>query len=427
MDDVKHLLMIVPFFPPMAGGGVYRPLSFVRYLPEHGWRVTVVAPRGDAFWIQDESLLGRIPSGTRVVRTGTWSGQALLRRREGTQRRSSKRFGMLRRGAAAVMIPDTYLGWYPFAVRAAMREVRSGAIDALYSTSPPETSHLIGSTVQRRTGLPWVADFRDPWMNLHLLDVPSRFHAAIHRRLERSVCRRAHSVVTTVQSEELLRRACPGAGITRIPNGFDGAELKSVAGLAPPPSGPMRIVHAGMLTQRRSAEPFLRALRALLDRRPDVRGELRVEFIGAREDANDRAVESLDLAGHVRFVDTMPHDDVLQAERTAHVLLLIKHHDPRYNGLVPGKLYEYIGLRRPVLALAPPGEARDLVASLRRGESAGPKDTPAVSGILERMFDMHRAGSLDAHYDLSERPEFDRFRLAASLARLLDSMTEARA
>jgi glycosyltransferase involved in cell wall biosynthesis len=425
---MKHVVMIVPFFPPMAGGGVYRPLSFVRHLPASGWRVTVIAPRGDTFWIRDESLLGRIPPDTRVIRTRSWSGQAVLRRGgAGGQSRSSRRFGLLRRAAAAVMIPDSYIGWYPFAVRAAMGEIRKGSVDAVYSTSPPETAHLVGAAVARRSGLPWVADFRDPWMNLHLLDVPSRAHAALHRRLERSVCRRARSVVTTEWSETLLLRACPSARVTRIPNGFDGEAIAGVEAISPPPSGPLRVVHAGMLTQQRSAGPFLEALRQFLDRRPDARGAVDVEFAGAREDENERVLERLGLGACVRFVDTIPHAEALRRERTAHVLLLIKHTDPRYNGLVPGKLYEYIGVRRPVLALAPVGEARALVESLRRGETADPGDVPAISRAIERMFDLHRAGSLDAHYDLSPRPELERSRQAAALAALLDRMTEGRA
>ncbi|HEX5132398.1 MAG TPA: glycosyltransferase [Candidatus Krumholzibacteria bacterium] len=422
---MKRVLMVIPFFPPMGGGGVYRPLSFVRYLPANGWRVTVIAPRGDAFWIRDESLLERIPADTRVIRTETWSGQAVLRRGGAVrQSRSSQGFGALRRLGATVMMPDTYVGWYPFALRAAMRELRGGGYDAIYSTSPPESAHLVGATLHRRTRLPWVADFRDPWMNLHLMDVPSPLHAAFHRRLERMVCRQAELVATTAWSERLLRCAWQAARVTRISNGYDGEEMAAVASVQPPAGGPMRIVHAGMLTLRRSAVPFLEALRALQDRRPDARGNIDVEFAGAREDENDRAAARLGLTDCVRFVDTVAHTDMLRRERAAHILLLIKHADPRYNGLVPGKLYEYIGLRRPVLALVPPGEALELVRSLRRGETVDPADAAAISRVLEHLYDLHRAGGLDAAFDLSEQPQLERSRLAARLGAVLDRATE---
>ncbi len=413
--------MIIPFFPPMGGGGVYRPLSFVRYLGEHGWRATVIAPRGDAFWIRDESLAARIPEDVRVVRTKTWSGQALLGRRGApSQRRSSRGFGVSRRLASGVLLPDTYIGWFPFARRAALAEARSTMFDAIYSTSPPETAHLVAGAVSRHTGLPWVADFRDPWMNLRLLPPPTPLHAAVHRRMERAVCRRAHVVVTTRAVEEALRREHPGVRVTRIPNGYDGEDAAAVASVVPE-AGPMRIVHAGMLTQKRSAVPFLEALHAFLARCPQARDDVRVDFIGAREDDNERALDRLGLGDVVRFRDTVPHPEVLRAERSAHVLLLIKHVDPRYDGLVPGKLYEYIGLRRPLLALAPAGEARALVESLRRGETADPGDVADIARALETLHDRHRAGVLDSDFDLSERPELERSRLAGDLARVLDA------
>jgi hypothetical protein len=119
----------------------------------------------------------------------------------------------------------------------------------------------------------------------------------------------------------------------------------------------------------------------------------------------------------------LPHADVLHKERAAHLLLLVKHADPRYDGLVPGKLYEYIGLQRPVLALAPAGEARDLVASLRRGEVASPSSVDEIERALRTMLAHFRAGRLDTAYDLSPHPEFDRARLAGDLANVLSRVT----
>ena len=418
--------MLVPFFPPMGGGGVYRPLSFVRHLPRYGWRITVVTPAADTYWIRDESLVERVPADCRVIRTHTWSGQAWLARgRKGraAPRRSSRGFGVTRKLAAAVLVPDSYIGWYPFAVRAALELTQEDKVDAILSTSPPESTHLAARTVHRRTGVPWVADFRDPWMNLHLLPPPSSWHAEFHRRLERGVCADARVIVTTRWHEARLRDTHPGARVTRVSNGYDGEEM---AGLdaAPHTAGPLRIVHAGMLTQRRSATPFLEAVARVVASDPGLRTGLRVEFIGPREDENELSAARLQLGDVVAFRDPLPHSEILRTERAAHILLLVKHDNPRYDGLVPGKLYEYIGLRRPVLALAPPGEARDLVTSLRRGEVASPSDAGEIERALRAMIAHHRAGTLETAYDLSARPEFDRARLAGDVAAVLDSVVK---
>jgi glycosyltransferase involved in cell wall biosynthesis len=418
--------MIIPFFPPMGGGGVHRPLSFVRYLPQHGWKTTVVTPEAGAYWISDPTLTERIPAACRVIRTRTLSGQSLLTRagspgRTRSQTRSSFGFGVARRAASAVLMPDSYVGWYPFALQAALAAAKAERFDVLYSTSPPETAHLVGLAVQRRTGLPWLADFRDPWMNLHLLPPPTGLHARLHRSWEARVCTTAHVVTTTRWHEARVRAGYPDAHVARISNGYDGDEARSVASITPA-SRPFRIVHAGTLTQRRTAVPFLEGLAAFLATRPDARDEIHVEFLGPREDDNERAVARLGLRASVSFRDTVPHAETLRVERSAHVLLLIKHADPRYDGLVPGKLYEYIGLRRPVLALVPPGEARDLVTGLRRGLTANPTATDEIARAIGELFDRHRGGTLESECDLSERPELERSRLAGDLAAAFDEL-----
>jgi glycosyltransferase involved in cell wall biosynthesis len=421
--------MIVPFFPPIAGGGVYRPLAFVKYLGRHGWRPTVVAQRGEAFWIADEALVGQVPPDCRVVRTESLSAQRVLSGLRGggpaPQRRSSRGFGALRRLASALLVPDTYVGWKPYALRAARRLLSEEPFHAIYSTSPPETSHLVAGELHETTRLPWVADFRDPWMNLHLLRPPSALHARWHARLEARVARRATLVVPTRWQEADMRRRYAGADVVRIPNGFDGEEAAAVAEVAPPKTGPLRIVHVGMLTQRRSAAPFLRGLRRFCDAHPGAAGDVAVTFLGAREDESERVARALSLENVVSFRSSVSHAEALRAERASHILLLIKHADVAYDGLVPGKLYEYIGAGRPILALAPPGEAGDLVHALSRGEVVDPGDETAVAAAIARLLDGHRRGTLDHDYDLAARPELDRAELTAQLAAVLNRIGAA--
>lgn len=419
--------MIVPFFPPTAGGGVYRSLGFVKHLPSFGWRTTVVSPRAEAFWIRDDSLLREVPAECAVRRTGTLSGQFLLSKLRGrarggkTQVRSSRGFGALRKLGALALVPDTYVGWYPFAVREARRLLGEHTFDAIYSSSPPETSHLIARAVHRASGLPWVADFRDPWMNLHLLPAPTRAHAMLHEKLERSVCERAAVVVTNRWHFDLLRGRYPGLKDIRvIPNGYDGEKLEPFAHLRPE-AGRLQILHAGMLTQKRSAVAFLQGLKRFLDAAPTARRHVRVIFAGARESRNDEAARALGLFDVVEFLDTVTHSESLRLERTSHILLLIKHLDRAYDGIVPGKLYEYIGARRPILALVPDGEVKDMVRKLRRGEVVSQDDPEDVARALRTLYEKYAAGALEREYDLSERPEYTRKRLAGALAEYLES------
>ncbi|MCZ6767567.1 MAG: hypothetical protein O7D32_11625 [bacterium] len=424
---MKQLLMIVPFFPPTAGGGVYRPLGFVRNLESYGWRPTVITPSSSSFWIKDPLLLDDVPSTCEIHRTKTLSGQSILSilrpRKTKGQKRSSRGFGWLRRAGAFFLLPDSYVGWYPFGVRAGRKVLRSKAFDAIYSTSPPETTHLIGQRLHQLSGLPWIADFRDPWMNLDLLMPPTGLHRRIHRHLEESVCRSASVVVASSSHKDLLERRYAGlARPTLIRNGFDHTRIEAVSDIVPDASK-FRITHAGMLTQERTAVPFLRALKMFLERVPEARMLCRVLFIGARESENDAEAIRLGLIDVVEFRDTASHVETLAIERASHVLLLIKHLNPAYNTTVPGKLYEYIGIRRPILALTSEGEAEDLVRELHRGEVVHHGEIESIANTIQDMFQKFREGTLDASYDLSPVPAFRRQQLTGQLCELLDRAT----
>ncbi len=426
---MKHLLMIVPFFPPLSGGGVFRPLGHIRHLSKYGWRTTVLAPKGGTYWILDEQLLEGVPSSCEVFRSETLSGQSVMAflrggRKGGGKRdvRSSRGFALLRKLGASLLFPDTYIGWYPFAVRLGRRILDERSVDAIYSTSPPETSHLIGRKLHEISGLPWVADFRDPWMNLDLLPPPTRFHRRMHERLEAGVCSRAGVVVTNRWHEELMRKRYPNLQrIRRIPNGYERADMESLGTLSPPKDR-FRIVHAGMLTQRRNAAAFLKGLKLFLDQNPKTRGLLEVLFVGPREGENDAAARSLGLTDVVEFRGTASHEETLQLERTSHILLLVKHLNPLYRGIVPGKLYEYMGVRRPILALVPDGEAKDTILRFRLGEIASLDDARGIADKTAEMYGAYQRGVLDRAYDLTFRPEFERETLAGELADFLDSL-----
>lgn len=434
---MRHLLLVAHFFPPMGGGGVQRVTKFVKYLDGCGWRTTVISGRPEDYWMRDDSLLADLPATCRVERTAAASGIALLRTlRPGrgaqgaanSSRRSSRVFGALRRAGSWFLVPDTYVGWRPFAIRAARAVLARDPADAILSSGPPETNHLVGRALQRETGLPWLADFRDPWFQLHLHPAPTALHRARHARLEAAVLGHADAVTaTTLWLGDLLQQRAPRPlpHLQLIRNGFDAEDFP-----APPPArapeSPLRLVHTGMLTLTRSAAGLVAGVRQLHARDPALRGAFEVELIGARESDNDAVAQAADLQGVVRLRDYVPHRDAIAAMQQADVLVLIKHVEPRFRGLIPGKLYEYMGAGRPILALVPDSEAADLVRGLGWGEVAPAEDPEAIAAALLRLLAHKRAGRLGTAYAMRDRGQFERRTQTAALARLLDTITSAR-
>jgi glycosyltransferase involved in cell wall biosynthesis len=419
--------MISHFFPPMGGGGVQRVTKFVKYLSQCGWRTTVICGDPDDYWMRDETLLHDVPESARVIRTAGATGLGMLRRvkrHRSRERRSSRGFGVLRRAATWVLIPDSYVGWRSFALRAAEKVLERDPPDAVLSTGPPETNHLVGLELKQRTRLPWLVDFRDPWVALHLFEPPTRWHRERNSKLERAVLERADCLVaTTAWLRDLLRERHPGTA-TRlyvIRNGFDPADFP-VHRPDPTPGLPLRLVHAGMLTMTRSVDGLLHGLRLLHVRRPELNAAVKIELLGARETANDALVGVLGLEECVRFRGYVPHEEAIAAMLRADVLLLVKHTEPRYLGLVPGKLYEYLGAGRPILALVPESEAAELVRRFERGLTAPPDDPESICAALEQLVEAKRGGTLHARYASEAPAALTRLEQARNLAALLDQI-----
>jgi glycosyltransferase involved in cell wall biosynthesis len=405
---------------------VHRALSFVKYLQDYGWRPTVIAPDGYAYWIVDESLLADVPKSCEVHRTRIVSGQYVLRLLgggAGPQRssvRSGRAFRVLRWLGAALLVPDTYVGWRPFAQRAGKRLLATRKFDAIFSTSPPETGHMIAMDFHKSSGLPWLADFRDPWTNLYVLRPVTPVHARIHDALEKKVCTEATVVVTTGEHRDQLLSKVPEMKPARvIHNGYDHAKFAAYADLRP--SGERcRILHSGTLSEKRSAGAFLLGLKMFLDGAPEAASRIEVLFVGPREDENDAMVRKLGLERTVVFRDTVPHGESLKLLHISHVLLMLA-----LPHRIPGKFFEYVGARRPILALAS-GELAGLVTRLRRGEVAPADDPRQIAGSIERMYARFADGTLDHAYDLSVVDEFRRDRLTGKLAECLDELVQRR-
>ena len=399
------MLVVAYYFPPMGMSGVQRVAKFVKYLPEHGWQPTVLTVAPGGYFAYDETLLREVEAaGAEIVRTASWDPTRLFGRKRTVALPGESARRRLSNASQFVFVPDNKIGWLPYAVRAGRRLLRERPFEAVFSSAPPYTAHLVAARLARAAGLPLITDFRDDWVGNPRHVYPTPWHRRVHERLERRVVR-ASCRVTTINThirDALVRRNGGDAVARRVsvlPQGFDPADFERPAASRNPHR--MRLLYSGVFYDAQTPDVFLRALAVWLEGRPDVRGRVEAVFVGLVPEASRALAERLGLGGVVRYEGYRPHDEAISTS----------------------KLFEYFGAEKPILALVPEGAAREALAPYGAARVVEPDDTAAVADALDDLFRRWDEGRLPRP-DPAYVRRFDRRNLAGDLAALLAECSE---
>lgn len=411
---MKRLLVIAWFFPPMGGGGVQRTLSFVRHLSALGWRITVLTTDApERYWAQDPGLLERVPASVEVVRVGD---RALSLARRVVRRAAPER---VRRDVDRLLdLPDRQATWRPYAIREGRRLLQAERFDAIYSTSAPWSAHLVAHALARRARVRWVADFRDPWTLNQTFRPATRAHARWAEAWEARILRDADVVLTNTPKNAAALQARftdRRAHVEALPNGWEADETE---GLGPPSAeGPLTIGYAGSFYAGYQPDAFYRHLLAAFTEAPALRSTVRVRMCGRTEQA--QAAAAAGLADVVEERGYLPQRAALEHLAKSHAVLLTLP-DAADSGWVPQKLYVYLRLDRPVIAVLPPGEARDILERAGGRQLVLAPDArdggPRLAAFLRELGPRRTA---PAGYGREVVQAYDRARLAARLDALL--------
>jgi glycosyltransferase involved in cell wall biosynthesis len=415
---MKRVLIVSYFFPPVSNMGSHRILRFVRHLREFGWEPVVLTGKSAGWTTTDEHLLRQIPTDIEVLRVGGFDLTEIWQKLRGggggqdsvgaTPSRSQGLTTFLNRW---VMIPDKYFPWIRPATQAGAA-VKN--IAAIYSTSDPLSDHLVARRIARRTGVPYVAEFRDLWLGSPYFARahPTSVHRAWHARLERRVVTEAASIVGLsrgIADYFALNYSKPAEVIY---NCFDPGEYGPTAGS----DSVFTVVYAGALYSSRSPEPFLAGFAEFVKHHPSAR----FAVVGGSPDLDLPAmVARLGLGGHVELVGRVPHAEALRRMQDASVLLAVQ--SPEDDVHVPGKLFEYIGARRPILAVSRPCEVAELITRHQLGWVAKPE----TGDIAAKLTEAHAAWQTRGHDGLALTAA-DRFGTRArtrQLAELLEKVS----
>lgn len=409
------VLLVTMYFPPAGGGGVQRSLKLAQYLPALGIETHVLAPE-DPKWVHRDTEL-RIPTQAWIHRV-RYVGPRARKPKEELRAASGLDLALVRAQVTArrLLLPDASVTWNLTAIPAAIRIVRNEGIDAVITTSPPGSIHLVGAAVKRATGARWLADLRDPLVaNQHRRadTTATRARQATNERLAGLVARQADAVscVSEAIAEE-MRALDPRGPVRTIANGCD---FDDFAGLEYQPGSRLRITHAGSFFGKRDPKPFLRAL-------ADSGLDVEARFVGDFRSTDREWAEGLGLGDRLRLVPYAPRSEALRLQRDSEVLLLlVPDADGRGKGVLSGKVFEYLAAGRPILAVVPPdGAAAELIRETGAGIVVAPDDVDGMRRALEGLHGRFVNGGL-AEVQLSEeeRDRLSRRGRVEELAELL--------
>lgn len=429
----KTVLIITYYWPPSGGAGVQRWLKTVKYLREFGWEPLVYTPENPEAPAIDNSLLKDIPDGVKVIKQPIWEPYSFYRKFLGLKKDEKINAGFLtekkKPGLAEKIsvwirgnffIPDARKYWVKPSVEFLSNYLRSHPVDAVVSTGPPHSMHLIALGLKQKTGIPWLADFRDPWTNIDFYDklMLTSYADKKHHEFENEVLKKADKVVTVSWNWAKDFQKVSNREVAVITNGFDEADFDFANTKM---DENFSIVHIGAMNKDRNPHQFWEALAELISEKSELKKKLKIRLIGK----NDIAV--MDSLAHnklMEFTETiayLPHNEVSKQICSSQVLLLPLNDTPNIMGIIPGKIFEYLAAKRPVFAIGnTAGDSARIIMETNAGVVCDFKDKEKMKAELSNFFSLYTAGNLKI--SSSGISKYSRKNKAAEMAAALDSI-----
>ncbi len=430
---MKRVLVITYYWPPTGGAGVQRWLKFVKYLREFGWEPVVYTPENPESPADDPSLLEDVPEGLEVLRTRIWEPYTFYKRFTGRKHTDRIKTGFLsERKAPSILeklavwvrgnlfIPDARKFWIRPSVKYLSQYLADHPVDAVVSTGPPHSMHLIALALRSRFGIPWVADFRDPWTNIDFYGdlMLTPWSDRRHRRLEKAVLMAADRVVVVGQGMKDDFEGIHARPYEVITNGYDGT-LHAPGEVRP--DGRFSLDHIGSMVPSRNPQALWQALKELCAEHEDLKKALQVNLIGQVDHSVRSSIAEHGLGEHLNVIEYLPHSEVEKLQARSRLLLLLINESPNARLVVTGKLFEYLRAGRPVLCIGPTdGDAAAILAETGAGITVDHHDVTGVKMAILSQFIRYRDNVPEPPGKGIEK--YFRKNLTAQLAAVLDGL-----
>ena len=428
--NIKKILIISYYWPPAGGPGVQRWLKFVKYLPEFGWEPTVFIPENPSYPIVDDTLEKDVSKNLEIIKTKIWepyqiaeffgkdnkkfkAGQFDV----GKNQSLKSRLSIWVRGN--FFIPDARVFWVNPSVNYLKKYLKENHFDALVTTGPPHSVHLIGLNLKKEfPDIKWIADFRDPWTEIsyyqHLK--LTKFADRKHRNLEQKVFENADFTLATSYSDaENFKKK--GANAACITNGFD-VENQEPRTENREPSTQFTLSYIGVLEQLRNPEVLWKVLNDLMKENEDFSKNFQLKFVGRIDDRILDKITSSELNNSVKNLGYLPHSEANLEMQNSDLLLITNFPEDKSKGIIPGKIFEYLATKNQIISFGPKdSDVKRILEETHAGKHFSYDDYESLKAFILEKFNDWKTGSLSSNTENIE--QFSRRNLTKKLAEIL--------
>ena len=414
--DEKKVLVIAYYFPPMGLSGVQRISKFVKYLPDYNWKPIILTTGDTDFYAFDETLLYELPNDLDVYRT------AETKKTTENKNRIVKFPSYLKQRVGRAILqtlyqPDSKIKWMKPALALGEEIIKEHKPDVIFATAPPFTDFLIAKELSKKFDIPFVVDYRDVWVDnpFHFYATP--FHKSYSINLEKEILTHAEkAVVVTRRTKELLVKRYPfisHSDINIIPHGYDAEDFQGIGDYKPGQTK-FIITHSGLFQDDRTPKYFFKALSNFIKKHPESESVIEARFVGIMRPNHTKMIKKYGLEKVVNCLGYMNHPDTVRQLIGSDILWLMLNDNVRS----PGKLFEYFGARKPILACVPEGVIRRLALDTKAAIATEPNDVTAIESAIETFYNLKKKNNLP----LPKKEyieQFNRAKLTGELAKVL--------
>lgn len=395
----KRVLIVTYYWPPAGGSGVQRWLKFVKYLREFGWEPIVFTVKDGDYPILDEKLYKDVPANIEVIHSPIFEPYNIYKFLTGKKKTSKLDGNFLSQGKkyswkdkiavwirGNFFIPDAKMFWIRPSINRLNEYLKNAHVDAIVSTGPPHSCHLIAYGAHKKYGTPWVVDYRDPWTQIDYFDDLGLTALARkrHTHLEKKVLNSCNLIINVgYRNAEDLSELTDNKRVV-ITNGYDDADLDTTKGTL---DKEFSIVYIGTMNDSRNPIVLWQVLRELAHERHPIMDHVKVRIVGKPENVIKQSVDYSGLSDYVDFTGYVSHGQAVLYQNSARVLLLVINKTSNNKSILPGKIFEYMASERPILCLGPSdGDSARILKNCGHNSVFDYEDIEAVKEFILSKF-----------------------------------------